>query len=97
MSLIKDYHLENLKIYRDDVYSVRCIKERKFTNVAEGDFRGRHFVIGINRFGVPVMYIEVKDDDNVEDNDSEDYVGKIWHGEEDGWRKGDERRYSGSH
>ena len=92
MSIIKNYHLENVKVYRDDPYSVRCIKEHCFTNVAEGDFRGRHFVIGCNWFGVPVAYVEVKDEDNVEDKDGEDYVGRINFGE---WRKDDDRRYFG--
>lgn len=91
--LIENYHLENLKIYRDDVYSVKCIRDNKFTNVAEGDFRGRHFVIGINWFGVPVLYIECKDEDHADDNNGEDFVGKI--GQSGGWRDGDDRRYFG--
>lgn len=93
MSKIENYHLENLKIYRKDVYSNRCIRDHCFTNVAEGDFRGRHFVIGINWFGVPVMYIECKDEDGFDDNPGEDYVGKI--GFDGKWREGDERRYFG--
>lgn len=93
MSKIENYHLENVKVYRDDVYSVAAIRDHKFVNVAEGDFRGRHFVIGINWFGVPVLYIECKDEDGMEDNSHEDYVGKI--GFDGKWREGDERRYFG--
>lgn len=93
MSKIENYHLENVKVYRDDVYSVAAIRDHKFVNVAEGDFRGRHFVIGINWFGVPVLYIECKDEDGMEDNPYEDYVGKI--GFDGEWREGDERRYFG--
>lgn len=87
-----------------ELYQIWSDEEVKLKVVMEGDYRGRHFVIGAHRTGNPNAYLEVKEEDTMY-QDSKDleyydgglnrvnggstYFGKAY------WDKDDKRTYVG--